>query len=225
MSIWGICLFQTIRRSESQTVKLSLFLTFCLVYEHFSFFVSPGFNLNTRDQKLLYCNMRNAHTETVKHQLLFLLLSLCMHACLIHCPPNRLWKLAHFPNTMMSCGEWKKCSVPGLFHPFVWPMKAKGVTVKEVIFKCIYSAPTSTPSTHLLLPPHHTVSSACLPILSFSISLINQQITAMTATHCFARVNSLKWILTGLAWEYISYYACQLCTTGPFASPPKKKNG
>lgn len=151
----------------------------------------------------------------------FLVLSLCMHACLIHCPPNRLWKLAHFPNTMMSCVEWKERSVPGLFHPFVRPPRAKRVTVKEVIFKCIYSAP----STHLLLPPHQTVTAACLPILSFSISPINQQITAVTAAHCFAWVNSLKWIFTGPTWEYISYYACQLCTTDPFASLKKKKNG
>ncbi len=31
--------------------------------------------------------------------------------------------------------------MPGLFHPFVRTTRAKGVTVKEVIFKCIYSAP------------------------------------------------------------------------------------
>lgn len=142
-----------------------------------------------------------------------------MHACLILCPPNRLWKLAHFPSTMMSCVEWKERSVPGLFHPFVWPVRAKGVTVKEVIFKCIYSVA----STHLLSPSHQTVTAACLPILSPSVSLINLQITAVTAAHCFAWVNTLKWILTGLAWEYISYYACQPHTTSPFLRSGKER--
>lgn len=141
----------------------------------------------------------------------------------MHCPPNRLWKLAHFPNTMMSCVEWKQCSVPGLFHPFVRPTRAKGVTVKEVIFKCIYSPP-SDPSTHLPLPPHQTVTATCLPVLSFTTSPINQQITAVTAAHCFAWVNTLKWILTGPACEYISYYARQLCTTDPLLHPLKRES-
>lgn len=58
---------------------------------------------------------------------------------------------------------------------------------------------------HLLSPSHQTVTAACLPVLSLPASPINQQIRAVTAALCFARVNSLKWILTGLPREYVSY--------------------
>lgn len=48
---------------------------------------------------------------------------------------------------------------------------------------------------HLVCPLHPSpfaLSPNCLPILSFSISLINQQITAMTAAHCFAPGKQFK---------------------------------
>lgn len=90
-------------------------------------------------------------------------LSLCMHACLRHCPPNRLWKLAHFVNTMMSCVEWKERSLPGLFHPFV----LKGVTVKEVIFKCIYPTPPHPPPISPNCP-------RCMPANSSFLHLSNK---------------------------------------------------
>lgn len=147
----------------------------------------------------------------------FLVLSLCMHACLIHCPPNRLWKLAHFPNTKMSCAEWKERSVPGLFHPFVPPTGAEGVTVKEVIFKCI----SSPPSTHLL----QTVTAAWLPILSFSIPPINQQITAVTAAHCFPRGKQFKMNFNwpGLGIHFI--LCMSALDNGAFRILERKKNG
>lgn len=186
------------RRGMEETCQTNNNLWFTNIFPTFPTLCHPGSNLNIRDQKLLHCNMRNAHTQTVQDSLLCF--SYCHSACtLVY---YIVLPIAYgnwpFPNTMMSCVEWKESSVPGLFHPFVWPTRAKGVTVKEVIFKCIYSAP-STPSTHLLLPSHQTVTTACLPILPFSISPINQQITAVTAAHCFAGVNSLKWILSGLA--------------------------
>lgn len=48
---------------------------------------------------------------------------------------------------------------------------------------------------HLVCPLHPSpfaLSPNCLPILSFSISLINQQKTAMTAAHCFAPGKQFK---------------------------------
>lgn len=54
------------------------------------------------------------------------------------------------------------------------------------------------PSPFALLPN-------CLPILSFSVSLINQQITAMTAAHCFAPGKQFKMNLNwhGLGIHFI----------------------
>lgn len=152
----------------------------------------------------------------------FLLLSLCMHACLIHCPPNRLWKLAHFPNTMMSCVEWKERSVPGLFHPFVRPTRAKGVTVKEVIFKCIYSAPC-TPSTHLPLPLSPNCH-RCMPANSLFLHFSNKSADNSRdccPLFCLGKQFKMNFNWPGLGIHFI------LCMSalynGPFCILKKKK--
>lgn len=107
--------------------------------------------------------------------------------------------------------------MPGLFHPFVPPTGAEGVTVKEVIFKCI----SSPPSTHLL----QTVTTAWLPILSFSIPPINQQITAVTAAHCFPRGKQFKMNFNwpGLGIQFI--LCMSALDNGAFRILERKKNG
>lgn len=88
-----------IRAAETRLVSRSIkgreiFLLRLGAREHFSGLVSPSTVTEgmptPRQSRAAFC---------------FLVLSLCMHACLMHCPPNHSWKLAHFPNTMMSCVE------------------------------------------------------------------------------------------------------------------------
>lgn len=112
--------------------------------------------------------------------------------------------------------------------------------MKEVIFKYVYSCPgqPELPTPH---PPHPTplpISSlhprpspncpaACLPILSFCISSINQHVTAVTTAYCFARHKLFKMNFNwpGLGIHFI------LCMSdmynrpfgAPLPSPPNKK--